>query len=256
MRPDRPETPDWENADAYAPLLESDRSLHAWEWLRRDQAYRAAARKAQGLGGGEGGAGARGWGLHRFENPDRGVPYARPVWRAERHPLVLSAVAARTGAAADTFDLRLLSGLAVVVRSAGGAEQLLLCDGIRTLRLDLRAGSLAKGPVELRYLLAGFASLEAPLLTLRRLVALQRTGRFSRSLHPPESRARRWILMLRAFDAIVAGADQRNIAEALLSSEAAAPRWRSRVPSLRSQAQRLVRSARLMAGGGYWDLLR
>jgi hypothetical protein len=27
---------DWRDAAAYAPLLEADRSLFAWEWLRRD----------------------------------------------------------------------------------------------------------------------------------------------------------------------------------------------------------------------------
>lgn len=256
MPPERAQTPDWRDAEAYAPLLAAERSLHAWEWLRRDPAYRAAAREALAGAGDGRGAGPERWGLHLFEPPERAVPDARPVWGADRHPPVLGAVAAGRRAAADAFDLRRYSDFSVLVRSADGAEHLLLSDGQRTLRLDVQRGSLANGPVELRYLLAGFASAEAPLLTLRRLLALQRSGRLARSLHRPETRARRWILMLRARDAFAAGADQRAIAESLLSREAAGPRWRSRVSSLRSQVQRLVRGARLMAGGAYWDLLR
>jgi hypothetical protein len=87
------------------------------------------------------------------------------------------------------------------------------------------------------------------------LLSLYRNRRFSRSLHAREARARRWILALRAWDALVAGADQREVAQHLLSRSAGDPRWRSREPSVRSQAQRLVRSARAFANGGYRALL-
>jgi hypothetical protein len=63
------------------------------------------------------------------------------------------------------------------------------------------------------------------------------------------------VLMLRTWDALTAGADQREIAGELLSRTAVAPRWRSREPSVRSQAQRLVRLARLFSAGGYRVLL-
>jgi hypothetical protein len=62
--------------------------------------------------------------------------------------------------------------------------------------------------------------------------------------------------MLRAHDAVQAGADQRQLAEVLLGREAGEPRWRSRAPSLRSRAQRLTRAARQMAGGAYRELLQ
>ena len=55
--------PDWRNADAYSALLEADRSLIAWEWLRRDDRYRAAA-----FGGSDAGTGApEGFGLARHQ---------------------------------------------------------------------------------------------------------------------------------------------------------------------------------------------
>jgi hypothetical protein len=180
---------------------------------------------------------------------------ARPVWCAPSHALVLAAVAGGAGEESDRFDLARLAPNARLVRSRSGHEHLLVSDGLRAVRLDVLAGTLAKGPVELRYLLSGFASAERPLLTLRRLVALMRAGRFSRMLHPPEPRAKRWVLLLRAFDALSAEADQREIAQILLSSSARELRWRSVEPSLRSRAQRLVRGARFMARGGYLGLL-
>jgi hypothetical protein len=62
--------------------------------------------------------------------------------------------------------------------------------------------------------------------------------------------------MLRAHDALVAGATQRDIAHVLFSRSAAEPRWRSRESSVRAQAQRLVRSARQLSRGAYRLLLR
>lgn len=240
---------DWRNAAAYAPLLRADRSILAWEWLRRDPVYREAAD-----------AGAvrnrpADWGLHAFEPPDRAAPNARPLWRAEVHPPVLPAVAGPPVGAADAFDFARLGPLATIGSDADGREHLLISDGLRAIRVDVEAGTLRRGPVRLLYLIAGIDSAERPLLTLRRFLALCRTGRFSPTLHPAEARAGRFILMLRAADALAEGATQREIAATLLSGDAAADRWRVSAPTVRARAQRLVRSARRLAGGGYRSLL-
>ncbi|MBX3562653.1 MAG: DUF2285 domain-containing protein [Sphingomonas sp.] len=246
---------DWRDAAAYAPLLEADRSILAWEWLRRDPAYRQAAgrwlRRPASRGACEA---AAAWGLHAFEPPHRPAPLARPVWRTDVHAHVLAAMAVGAGPGPDAFDLSRLEAMSTLVRTQG-RERLLISDGLRAIRLDILSGSLAAGPVRLRYLLSGLDTAEKPLLTLRRLLALWRRGRFSAMLHPREPRAARWVLMLRAFDALGAGADQREIAEALLSDAAAGARWRTASPSLRSRVQRLVRGARRMAAGGYLRLL-
>lgn len=256
MRADEPFTADWEDAAVYAPLLDADRSLFAWEWLRRDVGYRAAARQALGSTEAAPAARPQSWGLHAFENPDLPAPDARPIWRAAVHPYVLAARAGRSGAAPDRFDLARFGPLAHVFTDEAGSEHLLLSDGHRAIRIDVLAGGLSSGPRELRYLLGGLGAAEKPLLTLRRLLALARTGRFSRALHAREARARRWVLVLRANDGLAAGADQREIATLLLSRSASEPRWRDSAPSVRSQAQRLVRAARQMAAGGYRELLQ
>jgi hypothetical protein len=239
-------------ADAYAPLLQADRSIFAWEWLRRDPAYRAEAASASG--GGAGNAAAK-WGLQRFEPPWRRATEARPLWRAGDHPYVLKSRARDPLGSSDAVDLGCIGPLATYTVDSDGVEHWLVSDGLRAIRLEVVEGGAARGPVELDYMLFGRASLHAPLLTLRRLMALLETGRFARSLHRPERMARRWILALRTYDALAAGARQREIASSLLSGTAAEARWRVDAASIRSQAQRLVRAARIMGNGGYKNLL-
>jgi hypothetical protein len=244
---------DWRDARTFAPLLDADRPIFAWEWLRRDPDYRAAATIAAQHGKGDGDAAH--WGLHRFEDPDRAAPGARPLWRAGHHPYVLKARAAPPASPSDAVELGRFAALATFDAGEGEGEHWLLSDGLRGIRLDLVDGTATRGPVELHYLLAGRASASGPLLTLRRLLAFAETGSFSRTLHPREPKARRWILALRANDALAAGASQRDIAALLLGDAAGEARWRVHAASLRSQVQRLVRAARAFADGGYRHFL-
>lgn len=244
---------DWRDPALYAPLMEADRTLFAWEWLRRDPAYRTAAKAA--LADSADSDSAAAFGLVRFEAPDLKVPFARPLWSSEVDPHVLTVCREAKGTPHDLFDLRRLARLARLSKSAD-RENLLLCDGLHAVRLDGPAGTFTSGPVCLRYAIYGLASGEPRSLALRRFMAVCKSGRFSRVLHRTEVRARRWILILRAWDALSTGASQREIAEALLSRSVGEPRWRSRVSSIRSQVQRLSRSARVIAGGGYRAMLR
>lgn len=250
--------PDWRDRAAYKPLLEADRSLFAWEWLRRNRGYRAAAEQALETGGrrgpGDADRTAERWGLHRFERPSLAAPDARPIWSAGVHPCVLT-VDARPAEDGEAFDLQRLAALSTLVTAVDGREHLLISDGLRAIRIDVIRGSLKHGPVHLHYRIEGLAGAEAPVLALRRFLALCRTGRFSGGLHPAGMRAGRHILLLRAHDALMSGAAQREIAAGLLSAEAGNDRWRVTAPSVRSRAQRLARGARAMASGGYLALL-
>lgn len=253
MQANGPSEPDWRDAAAYAPLREADRSLFAWEWLRRDPGYRAAAERGLCATDSCGDEGAAAFGLVRFEPPDRPVPFSRPLWRAEIYSWLLE-VEPVAGAAVDTFDVARVGEFATLA-TTGAGDQLLLSDGLSAVRLDAPRCTFSRGGVCLRYRLEGLVSIQPRLLTLQRFLAVLRSGRFPRALHPSERRAERWILLLRAFDAASAGASQREIADILLRSSASAPRWRSREPSVRSRAQRLVRAARVFAVGGYRELL-
>lgn len=150
------------------------------------------------------------------------------------------------------FDGR---ALLTCVDGRDGWRHLLISNGRHQIRLDVEGSAEGKRAL-LRYDLAGRATAERPLMTLRRLIAFGRRGAFAPGLHRPSARTARWVLQLRAHDALAEGCDQRDIASELLSHSAALPRWRSRESSIRSQVQRLVREARAMADGGYRKLLR
>ena len=252
--------PDWRDARAYEFLFHAERPLFAWEWLRRQPDYRAAAlsrgvRQPQPpLGTLPEQAQAGRWGLHVFEDPTLSAHRARPIWCADRHPFVLRASAEPSDEPDDAFVLDKLRQFAALAGSPD-VERLLLSDGCRSIRIDVRGASLLSGPVRLKYELEGVVSAKAPLLVLQRFLALASKGTFSRSLHMPDPRARRQVLLLRTYDALQDGADQRTIAAGLISGRAVEKRWRVRSPSLRSQIQRLVQGARSMADGSFWGLL-
>ena len=202
---------DWREGGGYQPLLAADRSLFAWEWLRRDPGYRAAAADAAASSAAAGGAmAAARFGLVQFEDPGLGVPDARPLWCSAAHPYVLEVEPAGSDRRTDAFDLDRLRPIARLVPSSD-AEHLLLSDGLRTVRLDGPPGCFGSAPVCLRFRIVGIASAEAPLLALRRLLALCRTGGFARSLHRPEPRAARWMWVLRAADGLAQGVVQEVV---------------------------------------------
>ena len=246
--------PDWRDAAAYAPLLEADRSLFAWEWLRRGPDYRSAAKRSLEGPGGPARLGPEEFGLVQFEPPCLAVPHARPLWRSDIYPYVLGVGPCGLESPDDWFDVSGLAPLATLIRSRG-LDHLLLSDGFRAIRLDGPSGLFGSGPVCLCYRIAGTSSARRPLMTLQRLLMLHASGRFARSLHAREARARRWIMVLRASDALATGSTQREIAGELLSATVKNPSWRDRESSVRSQVQRLVKAASEFGRGGFWSLL-
>jgi hypothetical protein len=258
VSPAKPEhVPDWSNPSGYEALVHSERAGFAWEWLRRNDEYCTAALAsiaARNRSASREEGAALHWNLHAFEDPRLPVPLARPVWTAERHPWVLAARAQRSSPSEDCFDLDKLSAFARLIDSPGG-QRVLLSDGARSIRIDVTGPSLGSSPVRLSYDLAGVRELDRPLLVLRRLQSLVSRGTFSNSLYPSVCRARRLVALLRAFDALRAGASQSDIAAVLLRPRLERHRWRVHSPSLRSQAQRLVQCASRFANGGFWLLL-
>lgn len=249
--------PDWRDERGYRVMLHAQRSAFAWEWLRRRVDFREAAFErlnrapsSRLLDDPE----ALRWNLHRFEDPRLAASLARPVWRREAHPWVLLAVAHPSGDVDDRFDLSRLDRFAKLLVSPLG-ERLLLSDGSRSIRLDLEGASLSCGSARLSFMLSGLATLGPLLVVLGRLRSLVLSNRFVPSLYPPFARTSRLILLLRTCDAIAAGASQADVAEHLLRGQFERSRWRIHSPSVRSQAQRLVKSAIEMSRSGLWGLL-
>lgn len=226
--------PDWRSDAPYRALAACDAPLIAWEWLRRDPAYRAAVARGDTEAGR--------FGLHRFEDPACCSALARVWWRKDVDPFVLTAAAAPC-AGSEAFSADRLP-VAAAVERLGGAERLLVTDGARSLRVDIVAGTLLEGPVYLTWQLPGLAAAAAPMHALARFIVLCRTGILRRGTYPSSAAARRWALLLRVGDALDAGASQREIAGAFFGEEAIGRRWRVNAAARRTQIQRLVRLAR------------
>ncbi|WP_158703026.1 DUF2285 domain-containing protein [Allosphingosinicella vermicomposti] len=189
-------------------------------------------------------------------DPDLKSQDVQIAWRAADHPAVVPVdVVSAERPDFDALTLNRDDLHVTIVRSPVG-EQLLLGDGLHQVQLASESGSFLHDAVHLRYRLHGLRTLAPKLLTLQRLTALDRLGRFPAGLFPPEGRAGRWIMMLRAADAIAQGARQREIAAALFGDEVAARDWRGGSDFLRLRVQRLVRESARMVAGGYRALLR
>lgn len=228
---------DWRDQTHYASLLGSDRRAFAWEWLRRNPAYRRAV--ASGTSNPDS------FGLVAFADPDLSAPDARPIWAPKTDPQVLeSYVHGYASEAADQFDIRALADFVSVEISDDATEHWLLSNGRWFVRIDLHDGTLLGGPLVLDHRMRGLASAEPKICALRQLVALSRCGELPAGLQPKEVRAPRWVLELRTADGIAAGATQHEMASSFFGQSVSADRWRIESPSYRLRIQRLARAAR------------
>lgn len=155
----------------------------------------------------------------------------------------------------EGFGLAQIGCFSAVLRGKDSLEHVVLTDGLHRLRLDVRGGTLTESPVRLRFALDGLRSIEAPLLTLRRLVAVDRRGAMPLGLYGRDRRAGRWIAALRADDAQRSGASQRDVAQLLFGIERVRDDWTGTSDYLRSQVRRLLRFGERMRGGGWRSLL-
>lgn len=150
----------------------------------------------------------------------------------------------------DTFDLLALPCPVSVLQSGDDSEQAVIGDRQRRIRLDFYGDSVMDGPVRLHYDVEGFARADAALRTLRRFLALQKLGRFPESLFPRDRVAERRLLALRAYDGVMAGASQREIARVLLG-ERLVDGNAENFDSIRKRVARLVDLAEARMEIGY-----
>jgi len=181
---------------------------------------------------------------------------ARLFWQSGVDPSVVVAEAEPISPThIDAFDIARFADKADLVMDGHGHEALLLDDGEHQIQLDIRRGTLGKGPVRLRYVVEGNQQVDAKLRTLTRLRAFQRLGRFPKALFPIETGAAKWALALQAFDGAASGASHREIAVALYSERRVAEEWNGASDFLRMRVRRLLTFARRMVDGEYTKLL-
>lgn len=178
------------------------------------------------------------------------------MWHADLDPFVLQVRAVPAdGSDPEAIDLARLARWATIVRG-GDREHVALSDGWHRIRIDVVEGTLVEeGPARLDYLLSGLTRVDAPVLTLRRMLGLWRTGRFARLLYPTEPGLPRRLETLRVGDAIAAGASYREMAVALYGEGVVRSEWKGRSDFLMSRVRRRAAEARAMAAGGWRALL-
>ncbi|WP_342249695.1 DUF2285 domain-containing protein [Sphingomonas sp. OTU376] len=133
----------------------------------------------------------------------------------------------------EGFDLARVGCFSAVLRGDDPVEHVLLSDGLHRLRLDVRGGTVTHAPVCFRFVFDGLRKIDAPLLTLQRLVAVGR----------------------RALDAREAGASQRDVAETLFGADRVRADWAGSSDYLRSQVRRMLAFGTRMRSGGWRALL-
>lgn len=156
---------------------------------------------------------------------------------------------------AGAFELSRFTDQADWIRDGLGREWLLLSDGVGQVQLEIIEGTLGAGPVVLHFEVTGFKQLCPKLRTLTRLEAFHRLGRFPRFLFPVETRAVKWARALQAYDGMLAGASQREIAVALMGEAFVREEWNGRSDFLRARVQRMLQYGRKMVNGGYKAIL-
>lgn len=256
----------WHDSARYDRLVGFDRGTWAWEYLRRAigpdcQLFCATGHRILRsdpplcvITGGTRRGLLGPMPLATLENV--GVFTGHVLWCADLHAPVLKVHArpAQDLSRAD-FDLWTLSQPAIVLRLRGKGEHVLIADGPRCIRIEVYKGTLLAGPVQLDFLIAGDDGVESRILSLRRLAALRRLGRFPRTLFPREQRARRWARALQAWDGRKLGASHRDIACVLFGGKAVQRDWDGTSDFQRTQVKRLLKTANMMIAGGWRKLL-
>jgi hypothetical protein len=177
-------------------------------------------------------------------------------WHPDLDPSVVQVRAEQVSpSSAGAFDLSRFADRADWIQDQLGHEWLLLSDGIGEVQLEITKGTLGAGPVALHFEVTGFHNLLPKLRTLARLEALHRLGRFPRSLFSVEAGAVKWSRALQAYDGMLAGASQREIAVALMGEAFVREEWNCRSDFLRARVQRLLQYGRKMVNGGYKAIL-
>ncbi|MBL0924398.1 MAG: DUF2285 domain-containing protein [Sphingomonadaceae bacterium] len=181
---------------------------------------------------------------------------ARLFWSVSIDATALTVRADTVKRPADGLDLLKLLKFASVVVDDDGAEYLSLGNGQHCLRLDVVSGSVLDGLVNLCFLAPSVAHLPHMAESLSVFSFLLNHGRFPKPSRAHYVLAKRQAALLQTYDALVAGASQREVAIAFFGPSRVAAEWNGRSDAMRSQIRRLCRSAHATAAGGYKSLLQ
>jgi hypothetical protein len=239
----------WHPIAAYLYVLHLDAPALAWEYLRRNPDYRRDWLLRRDVL-----RAAHRWGLRLLEDPSCDARDAQPDWLTDPDRLAQLCPTVDISAGSGAFDLWRLPGrkhlthdgdrLVLTCELAGhvlrGAVSTALGNGMAYAYAVRAGGRLGKRWRAVEEDLALWEASEAEPAA----VARDRPGRTA-LLH---------LRALQALDGTLAGASQREVAQALFGLSTVAGRW-SEDSDLRAQVRRLIRRGQALMRGGYRHLL-
>lgn len=245
---------DWQAADSYTYLEILGSTAFAWEFLRRNTAYRTAYyRYIAGKGDVSPEMSeliAQQWGMHFAVDPDLRADRAPVVWLAHLNPATVI-----VAPAPDEFtDARSISKLtpAFSRRTTTGEHWLLDQEG-DALPVALIYGADTVRPAAVVIPLdSSFPTRIGSAFRLRRAMTDGAPGRAPGSLTAQQRK--RLPLILRALDGRLAGWSYRAIAEVLFGGAPTGCEWKTH--EMRGRTLRLCRRGFDLMHGEYLNLLR
>ena len=262
--------PDWTNGEIYAYTEKFSCRQWAWEFLRRNTAFRVAWNAAQsdyGIAGYDGSTPMivsqhdtpclAAWGCLYCSSPDQNASTAVVFWSPDicAHVLKLHGFPLSAKLEATPFFLRDIACSSTLLETPSPPQHLLFLEGGRSLQLAVEGSDVMK-PARLMIGGAPHKALAgAQLRALQCFNDLRLSGRlydshFQRDLISPRMRH-----VLRMLDGALSGASQKQIAEKILGGTYTREHWNAPGRPVRDHVRRAIRRGYALMKGGYRKLL-
>lgn len=256
--PDQPLV-DWRDSGKYAYLATLTRDAWAWEFLRRNPAYRTAwaDNRSSDRRAHEAEAGAP-FGLVDLEDPDLTALEARLLWqdKASSFVLPLHVVDPHTAGEGAALHFATLCEGAARYRRTKAVHHLLFLDEGRRLQVAIRGGARSGRLCLFTQAPLDIATVRRRSWLMQRLAYFHAEGRLAPSLYPPDPRSRRLALVLQALDGWLNHASQQTIAQVVFPNRDVHADWRRPTgTTLRHQIRRMIQRGRWLMAGAYLRLL-
>jgi len=254
---------DWRDRESYAYTACFSLREWAWEFLRRNPDFIEDWKKARNEYGFYGQDGAtttflamtnnlslRKWGCIYASNPEQDSRSASVFWCPDicLGVLRLKAELAKGG---DGFTLHNIHSPSVVLELKDGGQHILFAHDGCWLQIAIEGADILKpGKFSLSLSQDRRTSQETRRL-LRCFDDLRFSGRIMSSHFQPTAHGRRLRFVLQALDGLLGGADQREIAVALIGKKRVEADWRHPIRSLPDRIRRTISRGCFLMRGGY-----
>jgi hypothetical protein len=155
-----------------------------------------------------------------------------------------------------SFPMSDIDGRAFLLVDQAGIEHLRLIGSQRSVQLAVRGASVLRPSRLLTDLRLPYGKERSRLAAITDLNALVRPGCRLREHAGDLPSSDRLRTVLQALDGFLAGASQREIAEALFGVSQVRRDWRDAGGHMRDRVRRAIRRGRTLMTGGYLSLLR